>query len=209
MYKANDEDGDQYLLKSATVDVAWSPGTNIADCRDSYRTQHFRHSAPQIDCTCGFYAVYEPHHIPHYNGCEIYAVIEASGKIVLGTRGFRAQKARIVAATLVPLQVSRYGGSYTHEILNGIARTYNISTFTSYDDMIAAYPPEDVSELVPKEKSTQRQYSIQPKIDPITYTTNTTTTTTTVYISSAPYTVMEVNGVRRLMPSVNFNWYWA
>ncbi|MER5252920.1 hypothetical protein [Streptomyces sp. NPDC002855] len=55
-----------------------------------------------IDCSCGFYVSYDPlvdFYQNQYNSWHIciHAVVECYGKIVLGTKGFRAQKMRILA----------------------------------------------------------------------------------------------------------------
>ena len=50
-------------------------------------------------CTCGFYAYYRED--PYSTSRRISGVVEGYGRVVLGTAGFRAEKARILAL-LVP-----------------------------------------------------------------------------------------------------------
>lgn len=58
-----------------------------------------------VECACGFYAYHNADtcYAMTGPGCRITAVIEAYGKVVLGTLGYRAQKARILAAVLPPV----------------------------------------------------------------------------------------------------------
>lgn len=59
------------------------------------------------DCACGFYA-YHRQSVPGYGflahngdwGTRVGGVIEGYGKVVLGSTGFRAEKARILAVTM-------------------------------------------------------------------------------------------------------------
>lgn len=75
------------------------------------------HSAPNRDCQCGFYASYSPRtdffaeYIRQLNshpggpafGCDIppvFAVVEASGRVLMGSTGVRAEKMRVVAMAI-------------------------------------------------------------------------------------------------------------
>ena len=51
------------------------------------------------DCTCGFYAYHNQRSVGYgvRHGARVLAVVEGYGKLVVGTLGYRAQKARIVA----------------------------------------------------------------------------------------------------------------
>jgi hypothetical protein len=61
------------------------------------------HRVANQDCTCGYYAYYdiEREHSRGYDPFSesscIRAIIEGYGLVTVGTRGFRAQKARLVA----------------------------------------------------------------------------------------------------------------
>jgi hypothetical protein len=68
----------------------WTPGENLADCYLNW------HQGIALKCTCGFYA--------YTNGKNSYAaigtvagIIEGYGRMVIGTDGFRCEKARLVA----------------------------------------------------------------------------------------------------------------
>ncbi len=50
----------------------------------------------QIGCTCGYYGYFDNGHNPHHTKGNVLAVVEAYGVTTVGSRGFRAEKARIV-----------------------------------------------------------------------------------------------------------------
>jgi hypothetical protein len=74
--------------------VAWSPDTERAVC-----VRSTTHAAPERDCQCGVYGWYHPSDAGGVLGA-LPAVIAASGRTILGDRGFRAAAARIEAVAL-------------------------------------------------------------------------------------------------------------
>lgn len=56
-----------------------------------------KHQVASLDCACGFYAYTDTDANPHHEDGNVMALVEASGVATVGTRGFRAEKARIVA----------------------------------------------------------------------------------------------------------------
>ncbi len=56
------------------------------------------------ECACGFYAYHDGHtqYAMSGPGCRVQAVIEAYGRVVLGTLGYRAEKARILGVVKPP-----------------------------------------------------------------------------------------------------------
>jgi len=120
------------------------------------------HPAPRADCRCGFYAHYEPNgdfypsqtwddfreddrrrvnpfdvtsnNPPPY--AMVRAVVELSGTVVLGTRGVRAEKMRIVAAAL---DWSKWSNT-SIEHSNYVVRADEMDMFgTFYGDMVSLY----------------------------------------------------------------------
>lgn len=75
------------------VQGTWRMGENIARCG---RTGHL---VPDEDCGCGFWAYWtlEAAANPHGFLLPVLGVIEGYGRTMLGERGFRCAKARIVA----------------------------------------------------------------------------------------------------------------
>lgn len=142
---------DSGMLTGIVYRQVWTPGENLAICRKletflpASRLQ-FERNNPQdtryqtgpndsmMTCRHGFYAYYvESSDFPTTNG--IRAMIEGYGEVVIGTRGFRAMKARIVA-----LQTTDSAS------LEAISQHYaEIPLFTTFEQMIAEFPP-DVSE---------------------------------------------------------------
>lgn len=107
---------------------------NTAHCAKVYLEQH---ASPNLRCTCGFYGTYFPGDTGYIHG-----VAEFSGRIILGTKGARAQYAKPVAVNLnrvgellLPLLQSNYP---------------DLKLFPNNQEMYKEFPPQDVSELIPK-----------------------------------------------------------
>jgi hypothetical protein len=56
------------------------------------------------ECACGFYAYHDGHtqYAMSGPGCRVQAVVEAYGRVVVGTLGYRAEKARILGVVKPP-----------------------------------------------------------------------------------------------------------
>jgi hypothetical protein len=97
------------------------------------------HEAPDPDCTCGFYATYQPSsNGGHFFAYPVAGIIEASGRIILGTKGFRAQRTRIVAL----MNTAPYS--------RDAAEMYDVPLFGSSQEALEAFPPHDISEISPE-----------------------------------------------------------
>lgn len=84
-------------------------------------------------CQHGFYAYYDGSD-DHHSGVRVTGVIEGYGETLIGTRGFRCMKARIVALCI------------TEETVRGhlVARNYSdIPQFATVRDMLSEYPTDD------------------------------------------------------------------
>jgi len=87
------------------------------------------------DCAHGFYGYYEGSNDYKHKG-RINAVIEGYGEVVIGTRGFRAMKARIIAL--------HFPKKFDLKVANMVARNYpDVPMFGSFDDMVTTFPPDD------------------------------------------------------------------
>lgn len=88
----------------------WRSGVNTASC-----TAEEAHQAPDPHCTCGFYAYFSPGWV--YGG-SVAAVVSLWGQTIVGSRGVRAQHARIEAVCApsdVPDEVvERMRAAYPH-----------------------------------------------------------------------------------------------
>lgn len=83
-----------------TAAPAWRPGTNEARCYGGNVSRE--HDTPDENCTCGFYAYTEKDHVEIQmtgagEGPYIPGVVKGTGRTLLGTQGFRCEKAEIVA----------------------------------------------------------------------------------------------------------------
>ncbi len=93
------------------------------------------HQAPSVDCACGIYGWYHPDDsriVP----ASVFGVIAASGRIVMGTHGFRAARAQVVAVTTEDPEI--------RDMLSGLG--YQV--FDNREQLLGAFPPQDVSALV-------------------------------------------------------------
>ena len=121
----------------------------------------YSHSAPHEVCHCGFYGTYEPgYYIDQLEnwarlagatiqypkmlfatGIQFGAigVVELYGRVILGTKGARAEKARIVA--LAGFDVDGYD---------------DIPRFPSKEELLAAYPPQSVDSLIGSQRGDEQ-----------------------------------------------------
>lgn len=76
-------------LHSVTYTYVWKPGNNLAFCAT---TRHGR--CKREYCGCGFWAYHDGSEYPCGN---VTGVIDAWGPTTVGTKGFRAQNAKILA----------------------------------------------------------------------------------------------------------------
>lgn len=99
-----------------------------------------RHTSPAPDrrCVCGFYAGYTPGdtlNAPSTANSDYFGVVEATGGVILGERGFRAEKMRILALST----------------LSSILRNPPLSKYNWFNkpqDMIREFPPESYQHLL-------------------------------------------------------------
>jgi hypothetical protein len=82
----------------------WKPGVNEAFC--IYHASH----APPVEaddetghaCGCGFWGYWEPPEVPHFHSGALWllGVFRGTGRTLIGTEGFRCQRAQIIALHL-------------------------------------------------------------------------------------------------------------
>lgn len=131
----------------------WRPGENVAQCLARVDWTHLYSSQRglldvdlaanpcrgiEVTCECGFYAYWADRYVQSI--LSVAGVIEGYGRTVIGPRGFRCEKARILA--LAP----RYDDVRLPMGLLG--DRYRVPTFETVDDMLAEFPPDDASEVV-------------------------------------------------------------
>lgn len=99
---------------------------------------HDPDDVPNATCSCGFYA---RHRIDGIGTHPVTGVIEAWGRVEVGTLGFRAQMARLIALCMT-------NDWATHALSEELSALYRVQVFATPGDMLEAYPPHDVAELV-------------------------------------------------------------
>lgn len=60
-------------------------------------TKKPKHRVGNVGCACGFYAYFDTDGNPHHSSDQALALVEGTGTVTVGTRGFRAEKAKLVA----------------------------------------------------------------------------------------------------------------
>jgi mannose-6-phosphate isomerase-like protein (cupin superfamily) len=108
-------------LTGVSYPEPWKPGTNRATChvntefgRSLQRLQAgiwslvgflpaapepvslVKHRVAQLGCGCGYWAYFDRNTNSHHREGQVLGIIEGFGTVTVGTRGFRAEKARLV-----------------------------------------------------------------------------------------------------------------
>lgn len=136
-------------LTGVTHPAVWTPGENVALCRRADASYvYYDREAPKCpgladpSCGCGFWAY-------HYGGADhsgdVTGVVSGYGKTTIGEKGFRCEKARILAVCVegLPLFKARL-----------LARNYpDVVQYPSVDEMLAAHPLSD--EYAPSPATTE------------------------------------------------------
>lgn len=133
-------DGRLFPLYSRTP---WTEGTNNARCRVITRAAQCDHVAPEPDCTCGFYAYADAATAADEpRARHVLGVVSCWGRIITGTRGLRAQHARVEALWLsdrVPIDlVAQVAANYPDTVLH-----------TDREAMLADFPPTPLASYEP------------------------------------------------------------
>lgn len=93
------------------------------------------HDAPFVGCACGVYGWYRPDDSRLIPGV-VFGAVEASGRVLLGDYGFRAERVRVCAlVTSWPPLVEW-------------CEQHGIAVFRTRDALVAEFPPDDVDELI-------------------------------------------------------------
>lgn len=136
-------------------DVPWETGDNTAACRlqTPWSDPHDRHRAPDPDCSCGFYAYADPRSAVDYAYSEhVLAVVACWGRTIAGTRGLRAEHARVEALWLSP--------TVPPELVREVTvANPGVWVYADRDEMLDRHPPTvlDCYEPVPDPPSPGRR----------------------------------------------------
>lgn len=133
---------------AADPEMSWTPSSG----HQGYQYYHsepgsrFNWQAPNSYCTCGFYASYESeaykYQVSKFPGCYsltarspvIHGCMKATGRVVLGEKGFRAEIGEIEA-------LWGWGA-------RSVAKEYDVPWFLTKTRFLKKYPPHDVSALL-------------------------------------------------------------
>lgn len=148
------------LLTGLYFPQYWTPDVNTAACRKrqvghmmyggrSPGIVDYNSEEPDIplghlsSCRCGFYGFYDGSN--DFNKASkpkpefVSAVIEGWGECVIGTRGFRCTKARIIALQITP----------TVPAFDRVVQNYSrIPMFSTFADMVAEFPPNNSNDVM-------------------------------------------------------------
>jgi hypothetical protein len=126
-------------------DLAWVDGVNTARCRvpvptgQEYPTEQQQrygaaHVAPEPDCTCGYYAyATETGAAESPRTRHVLAVVACSGRVIAGTRGIRAEHARVEALWM--------SGEVPDELAARVSSRYrSTATYPDKSTMPAEHP---------------------------------------------------------------------
>lgn len=131
---------------------AWVDGENIARCYQLVDLQPEEHRIGGADCSCGFYGYFgraNDYALMLGYGVTVTGIIEAYGTVSIGSRGFRASKARIVAFVAPDCVLKcAWGCSGPMCVLKVTFANYpSVPVYRTLEDALAVHPttrPEDV-----------------------------------------------------------------
>jgi hypothetical protein len=102
-------------LRGITHPAVWLPGENVAACKGHRGSSMYfgwgvetpekrepctDEQIPVDSCGCGFWAYHAGGDRPKPSDERAIGIVEGYGRTIIGTKGFRSQKARIVAVVL-------------------------------------------------------------------------------------------------------------
>ena len=127
-------------LMSVTATGNWHTGRNEAQCHvlrvsPPFRPREFHGKG----CTCGFYGLHQPswYEAYYYDASMIRGCFKATGQVVVGSTGLRAQFAEIEALLSLDVWVNRT-----------LKRLYKVPVYTEEAQFLADFPPIP-SDLIP------------------------------------------------------------
>lgn len=151
-----------HQLTGVVHPIPWFLGENNARCiRDQWPYPDDAAALPGghriagLDCTCGFYAYFDnsnDYYEKLYGIPKVTGIVEAYGTVTIGSRGFRASKARIVAI------VRPHAFLWLDQ--NAITGNYpGVPVYATVAEALAAHPttkPQDVG-INPRDYPPQSQ----------------------------------------------------
>jgi len=94
-------------LRGVSFPRIFKPGLNVAQCQSGYDHKSSSERPSMARCSCGYYAYFSDKYREHdsysdspKNEVRVVGVMEGTGEAIVGTRGFRASNARLIALAL-------------------------------------------------------------------------------------------------------------
>jgi hypothetical protein len=143
-------------LHAINAGYTWQPGLNHAMCNKVTTVcGEIANHKFEPKCTCGFYARYSPDDLADlaYGSISlstdhlVIGVVEGTGTIARGTRGFRAEKAEILAIARFPMH-----SDPAFTTLLDVAHVYNIPFYNNFATLCKNFPPDEELLAWAKEK---------------------------------------------------------
>lgn len=147
---------DDGVLEGPVYRQAFLPGENLAVCRvpsngvvqeDGSKLFTYPTRGHLPGCRCGFYGYYDgsndyyrPDHRSKWGRNYVAGMIEGYGEVLIGSRGFRVTKARIVAI--------HFPDTFVDPRLV-LAQYPDVPVFATFEQMESAYPCEGKPEPEP------------------------------------------------------------
>lgn len=131
--------------------VSYGPGEHEAFCVNVQFRNSKEHEVPGPSCQCGFWAYYTPESTKIGSTVEwtALAAVQVWGDVVLGEKGVRAQKMQIVGL-MPPQEVVFHEDVRIVQAWNDLVMKLGVPQFWSKAELLEFFPPQDVSELLPK-----------------------------------------------------------
>jgi hypothetical protein len=123
----------------------WQPGENVAACGGGQGTPPCGSDlVPGPGCGCGFWAYWALRYAwrcDYYWRGEVIGVIQGYGRTMIGTRGCRCGKARILGLHVRPARPDRQPqGLRPQEVAELLGSYYGVPCYRSLAEMLAAHP---------------------------------------------------------------------
>jgi hypothetical protein len=144
----------------------WQPGENVAACGGGQGTSPCESDlVPGPGCACGFWAYWALRYAwrcDYYWRGEVIGVIQGYGRTMIGTRGCRCGKARILGLHVRPARPDRQPEGLRPQEVAGLLRSYyGVPCYPSLAEMLAAHPL--TADYLPRR---QRRLAASPALGP-------------------------------------------
>lgn len=134
--------------RAPRYEITWNDGSTEVLTEIKFATTESEpHEAPDEDCVCGFYAYAEPSHedarLPRGSQL-VQGIVRGSGRTLIGTKGFRCEKAEIIAL-LDPTRGGKKTADWRLEQRGKLERIYpDVPLLASHAELVEFAPLESL-----------------------------------------------------------------